>query len=50
MPSRRFLILDDDASVGQTIQWIAESLGFEAEFVTRRHRQRSNLPRAIYLR
>jgi EAL domain-containing protein (putative c-di-GMP-specific phosphodiesterase class I) len=35
MPSRRFLILDDDASVGQTIQWIAESLGFEAEFVTR---------------
>ena len=29
------LILDDDAAVGQTIQWIAESLGFEAEFVTR---------------
>jgi EAL domain-containing protein (putative c-di-GMP-specific phosphodiesterase class I) len=28
------LILDDDAAVGQTIQWIAESLGFEAEFVT----------------
>jgi EAL domain-containing protein (putative c-di-GMP-specific phosphodiesterase class I)/FixJ family two-component response regulator len=27
--------LDDDAAVGQTIQWIAESLGFEAEFVTR---------------
>jgi EAL domain-containing protein (putative c-di-GMP-specific phosphodiesterase class I) len=26
--------LDDDAAVGQTIQWIAESLGFEAEFVT----------------
>jgi len=24
--------LDDDAAVGQTIQWIAESLGFEAEF------------------
>ncbi|MGA2675097.1 MAG: EAL domain-containing response regulator [Terracidiphilus sp.] len=35
MPNRRILILDDDASVGQTIQWIAESLGFEAEFVTR---------------
>jgi EAL domain-containing protein (putative c-di-GMP-specific phosphodiesterase class I)/ActR/RegA family two-component response regulator len=28
------LILDDDADVGQTIQWIAESLGFQAEFVT----------------
>jgi EAL domain-containing protein (putative c-di-GMP-specific phosphodiesterase class I)/FixJ family two-component response regulator len=35
MPGRRILILDDDASVGQTIQWIAESLGFTAEFVTR---------------
>jgi EAL domain-containing protein (putative c-di-GMP-specific phosphodiesterase class I)/FixJ family two-component response regulator len=35
MPTRRILILDDDAAVGQTIQWIAESLGFEAEFVTR---------------
>jgi EAL domain-containing protein (putative c-di-GMP-specific phosphodiesterase class I)/FixJ family two-component response regulator len=35
MASRRILILDDDAAVGQTIQWIAESLGFEAEFVTR---------------
>jgi EAL domain-containing protein (putative c-di-GMP-specific phosphodiesterase class I)/FixJ family two-component response regulator len=35
MPNRRILILDDDAAVGQTIQWIAESLGFEAEFVTR---------------
>lgn len=35
MPGRRILILDDDAAVGQTIQWIAESLGFEAEFVTR---------------
>ena len=35
MPNRRILILDDDASVGQTIQWIAESLDFEAEFVTR---------------
>lgn len=35
MPSRRILILDDDAAVGQTIQWMAESLGFEAEFVTR---------------
>jgi FixJ family two-component response regulator len=34
MPNRRILILDDDAAVGQTIQWIAESLGFEAEFVT----------------
>jgi CheY-like chemotaxis protein len=31
---RRMLILDDDADVGQTIQWIAESLGFQAEFVT----------------
>jgi EAL domain-containing protein (putative c-di-GMP-specific phosphodiesterase class I) len=28
------LILDDDEAVGQTIQWIAESIGFEAEFVT----------------
>jgi EAL domain-containing protein (putative c-di-GMP-specific phosphodiesterase class I) len=35
MPNRRILILDDDAAVGQTIQWIAESLGFEAEFVIR---------------
>jgi CheY-like chemotaxis protein len=35
MLPRSFLILDDDASVGQTIQWIAESLGFQAEFVTR---------------
>jgi EAL domain-containing protein (putative c-di-GMP-specific phosphodiesterase class I)/ActR/RegA family two-component response regulator len=35
MHNRRILILDDDAAVGQTIQWIAESLGFEAEFVTR---------------
>ena len=35
MANRRILILDDDAAVGQTIQWIAESLGFEAEFVTR---------------
>jgi EAL domain-containing protein (putative c-di-GMP-specific phosphodiesterase class I) len=34
MPRRRILILDDDAAVGQTIQWIAESLGFQAEFVT----------------
>jgi len=34
VPSRRILILDDDASVGQTIQWMAESFGFEAEFVT----------------
>jgi EAL domain-containing protein (putative c-di-GMP-specific phosphodiesterase class I)/ActR/RegA family two-component response regulator len=31
---RSILILDDDTDVGQTIQWIAESLGFEAEFVT----------------
>jgi EAL domain-containing protein (putative c-di-GMP-specific phosphodiesterase class I)/FixJ family two-component response regulator len=35
MANRRILILDDDAAVGQTIQWIAESLGFEAEFVIR---------------
>jgi EAL domain-containing protein (putative c-di-GMP-specific phosphodiesterase class I)/FixJ family two-component response regulator len=35
MAKRRILILDDDAAVGQTIQWFAESLGFEAEFVTR---------------
>ena len=35
MAKRRMLILDDDPAVGQTIQWIAESLGFEAEFVTR---------------
>ncbi|MGD0893193.1 MAG: EAL domain-containing response regulator [Terracidiphilus sp.] len=34
MPNRRVLILDDDEAVGQTIQWIAEGLGFEAEFVT----------------
>ncbi len=34
MPNRRILILDDDAAVGQTIQWTAESLGFEAAFVT----------------
>jgi EAL domain-containing protein (putative c-di-GMP-specific phosphodiesterase class I)/ActR/RegA family two-component response regulator len=34
MQKRRILILDDDTAVGQTIQWIAESLGFEAEFVT----------------
>ena len=34
MPGRRILILDDDEAVGQTIQWIAESLGFQAEFVT----------------
>jgi EAL domain-containing protein (putative c-di-GMP-specific phosphodiesterase class I)/ActR/RegA family two-component response regulator len=35
MSNRSILILDDDEAVGQTIQWIAESLGFEAEFVTR---------------
>jgi len=35
MANRSILILDDDAAVGQTIQWIAESLGFEAEFVIR---------------
>lgn len=35
MPSRRILILDDDVAVGQTIQYIAESLGFDAEFVSR---------------
>jgi EAL domain-containing protein (putative c-di-GMP-specific phosphodiesterase class I)/FixJ family two-component response regulator len=34
MPDRRILILDDDASVGQTIQWMAESIGFKAAFVT----------------
>jgi EAL domain-containing protein (putative c-di-GMP-specific phosphodiesterase class I) len=34
MPNRRVLILDDDIDVGQTIQWMAESLGFEAECVT----------------
>ena len=34
MPRRRILIFDDDPAVGQTIQWIAESLNFEAEFVT----------------
>ena len=34
MQYRSFLILDDDADVGQTIQWVAESLGFRAEFVT----------------
>ena len=34
MPHRQILILDDDPSVGQTIQWIAESLGFLAEYVT----------------
>ena len=35
MPKRRILILDDDADVGQIIQWMAESLGFEAESATR---------------
>ena len=34
MANRKILILDDDAAVGQTIQWIAEGLGFDAEFVT----------------
>ncbi len=34
MAKRRMLILDDETAVGQTIQWIAESLNFEAEFVT----------------
>jgi EAL domain-containing protein (putative c-di-GMP-specific phosphodiesterase class I)/FixJ family two-component response regulator len=34
MPNRRVLILDDDASVGQTIQWLAEGFGFKAAFVT----------------
>jgi len=32
MPNRSMLILDDDEAVAQTVQWIAESLGFEAEF------------------
>jgi EAL domain-containing protein (putative c-di-GMP-specific phosphodiesterase class I)/FixJ family two-component response regulator len=35
MANRSILILDDDAAAGQTIQWMVESLGFEAEFVTR---------------
>jgi EAL domain-containing protein (putative c-di-GMP-specific phosphodiesterase class I)/FixJ family two-component response regulator len=35
MRNRRILILDDDADVGQVIQWMAQSIGFEAEFVTR---------------
>jgi EAL domain-containing protein (putative c-di-GMP-specific phosphodiesterase class I)/AmiR/NasT family two-component response regulator len=35
MANRRILILDDDAAVGQTIQWLAESLGFAAEFATK---------------
>jgi EAL domain-containing protein (putative c-di-GMP-specific phosphodiesterase class I)/FixJ family two-component response regulator len=34
MPNRRILILDDDVAVGHTLQWMAKSLGFEAEFVT----------------
>ena len=34
MPNKSILILDDDASVGQTIQWMAESLGFKSIFVT----------------
>jgi len=37
MTHRRILILDDDPAVGQTIQWIAESLGFQAQFVTHSH-------------
>lgn len=32
---KRILILDDDEAVAQTIQWIAESLGHQAEFTTR---------------
>lgn len=34
MPGKRILILDDDEAVGQTLQWVAESLGCEAEFTT----------------
>ena len=34
LTTRSILILDDDPAVGQTIQWIAESLGFQAQFVT----------------
>jgi EAL domain-containing protein (putative c-di-GMP-specific phosphodiesterase class I)/ActR/RegA family two-component response regulator len=34
MSKRSLLILDDDEAVGQTIQWIAETLDFYAEFVT----------------
>lgn len=35
MPEKRILILDDDPAVAQTIQWMAESLGYQAEFTTR---------------
>jgi EAL domain-containing protein (putative c-di-GMP-specific phosphodiesterase class I)/ActR/RegA family two-component response regulator len=34
MQEKRILILDDDPAVGQTVQWIAESLGYQAEFTT----------------
>ncbi|MGA2536986.1 MAG: TonB-dependent receptor [Terracidiphilus sp.] len=34
MPNKRILILDDHTDVAQTIQWMAESLGLEAQFVT----------------
>jgi len=34
MPDKSFLILDDDEAVGETIQFIAESLGYRAKFVT----------------
>ncbi len=34
MPEKRILIFDDDEAVAQTIQWIAESLGYQAEFTT----------------
>ena len=34
MPKKRILILDDDEAVAQTIQWIGENLGFQAEFTT----------------
>lgn len=35
MPKRRILILDDEEAVGQTLQWIAESLGFEVAFTAK---------------
>jgi EAL domain-containing protein (putative c-di-GMP-specific phosphodiesterase class I)/FixJ family two-component response regulator len=35
MDKRRFLILDDDEAVGQTIQFMAQSLGMDARFVSK---------------
>jgi EAL domain-containing protein (putative c-di-GMP-specific phosphodiesterase class I)/ActR/RegA family two-component response regulator len=34
MPEKRILILDDDEAVAQTIQWIAQSFSYQAEFTT----------------